>query len=96
MTPDTCEAGKETTTALMKILPFGGGAASGVQLCRRGLFQTGNVRGGIKKKNCFFFTFRQKGGGSRPILKILIRKYSDFFDQRGGVSPNPKGFYQKN
>jgi len=28
VTPDTCEAGKETTTALMKILPFGGGASS--------------------------------------------------------------------
>ena len=26
----------------------------------------------------FFFTFGKKGGGSRPIHKILIRKYSDF------------------
>ena len=43
MTPDTCEAGKETTTALMKILSFGGGAASTVQERDAGLFQTGNV-----------------------------------------------------
>ena len=38
------------------------------------------VRGGIKT---VFFTFGQKEGGFRPIQKILIRKYSDFFDQRG-------------
>ena len=41
------------------------------------------IRGGVKKM--FFFTFHPKGvGGSRPIQKILIRKYSDFltnFDQ---------------
>ena len=36
------------------------------------------IRGGIKKRN-FFFTFGQGGGRSRPIQKILIRKYSDFF-----------------
>ena len=50
---------------------------------------------GRHKKTVFFY-FRSKGrrGGSRPNQKIFIRKYSDFFDQRGGVSPNPKGFYQ--
>ena len=37
-----------------------------------------NLWGGVKK--LFFFTFGQKGGGSRPIQKILTRKYSDFFD----------------
>ena len=35
--------------------------------------------GGIK--NCFFYFRSKKGGGSQPIQKILIRKYSDFFDQ---------------
>ena len=36
----------------------------------------------------------QKGaGGSRPNQKIFIRKYSDFFDQRGrGSHPIQKGF----
>ena len=34
-------------------------------------------KGGFYKKNGIFLT---KGGGSRPIQKILIRKYSDFFD----------------
>ena len=54
--------------------------------------QHGKLRGGVKKT--VFFTFGQKGGGgSRPIQKILIRKYSDFFDQRGGGShPIQKGF----
>ena len=37
VTPDTCEAGKETTTALMEILSFGGSVASSVKLCRRGM-----------------------------------------------------------
>ena len=37
----------------------------------------GGITGGIN--DCFFY-FRSKGeGGSRPIQKILIRKYSDFF-----------------
>ena len=31
-------------------------------------------------------------GGSQPIQKILIRKYSDFFDQREGSHPIQKGF----
>ena len=37
-------------------------------------------RGGVNKK-LFLFTFGQKRGrgASRPIQKILIRKYSDFF-----------------
>ena len=48
------------------------------------------VKGGIKN---FFFSFGQKGGGSRLIQKILIRKYSDFFDQGGGGAPPiQKGF----
>ena len=33
------------------------------------------VRGGVKES--VFFTFGQKGG-SQPIQKILVRKYSDF------------------
>ena len=43
----------------------------------------GQTKGEASKK-LFFFTFGQKGGRSRPIQKIFIRKYSDFFDQRGG------------
>ena len=75
------------------------GFNSGVNICpNKGLtiqdLDFGTL-GGIKK--LVFFTFRQKGGGgSRPILKILIRKYSDFLTKGGGLSPNPKGFYQKN
>ena len=54
----------------------------------------GTLRGAIKKTG--FFTFGQKGGGgSRPIQKILIRKYSDFFDQGGGSHPIQKGFIGK-
>ena len=42
----------------------------------------GSVRGGVKKNTGFFLLFVKRGaGGSRPIQKILIRKYSDFFDQ---------------
>ena len=38
---------------------------------------------GAHKKTVFFY-FRSKGGGSLSIQKFLIRKYSDFLDQRGG------------
>ena len=43
-------------------------------------------KGSRQKKNTgFFWLFVKRGaGGSRPIQKILIRKYSDFFDQGGG------------
>ena len=43
------------------------------------------VRGGIKKT--VFFLLPVKRGGSRPKQKKVIRKYSDFFDQRGGSHP---------
>ena len=46
------------------------------------------LKGGIK--NCFFFTFCQKGRGFRPIPKILIRKYSDFLTKGGGALTQPK------
>ena len=56
----------------------------------------GIVRGGVKKKYCFFY-FRSKGGGRLgQSKKSLSENTQIFFDQRGGVSPNPKGFYQKN
>ena len=42
------------------------------------------LRGGIK--NVFFYFRSKRGGGSRPIQKILIRKYSNFFDQRGSMT----------
>ena len=56
---------------------------------------TAPLRGGIKK--LFFFTSCKKGGGSRPKQKKGSRKYSDFFDQRGGGSHSiQKGFIRKN
>ena len=54
-------------------------------------------KGSPQKKNTgFFLLFVKRGaGGSRPIQKILIRKYSDFFDQGGGSHPIQKGFIRK-
>ena len=70
-----------------------------------------------KKTGIFLLSVKREAGGSRPIQKILIRKYSNFFWLRGGgltqskksssentqifftkggILPNPKGFYQKN
>ena len=58
------------------------------------LSNTGCVapRGAIKK--LFFLLSVKRGEGvCRPNQKIFIRKYSDFFDQRGGGShPIQKGF----
>ena len=45
--------------------------------CVHGFPPARNTKG-RHKKNCFFY-ISQIGGGSRPIQKILIRKYSDFF-----------------
>ena len=53
-------------------------------------FKVFDIRGGIKKM--FFFTSAQKRGGLGQSRKKVIRKYSDFFDQRGGSHPIQKGF----
>ena len=55
---------------------------------------TGVVRGGIKK-NCFFFTFCQIGGGVSANTKNPYQKILRFFFTKGGVLPNPKNPYQK-
>ena len=58
------------------------------------------LRGGIKKKNCFFFRKTPKGGeGGLAESKISLSEkteiFLEFFLQRGGVSPIPKGCYHK-
>ena len=50
------------------------------------------------KKNCFFFNIVRKGGGgglvdSKISLTEKTEIFLDFSAERGGVSPNPKGFY---
>ena len=45
------------------------------------------VRAGVKK---LFFTFGQNGGGSQPIKKILIRKYSDILPKREGLTQSKR------
>ena len=52
------------------------------------------------KKNCFFFNIVRKGGGgglvdSKISLSEKTEIFLDFFLQRGGVSPIPKGCYHK-
>ena len=54
-------------------------------------------KGRGQKKILVFFDFRSKGGGGLgQSKKSLSENTQIFFDQGGGVSPNPKGFYQKN
>ena len=66
-------------------------------VCLNGHFRAiARLRGGVKKNTGFFWLSVKRGaGGSRPIQKILIRKYSDFFDQGGGSHPIQKGFIRK-
>ena len=58
-----------------------------------------NNKGRHKKKQVFFGV-SPKGGGGLAESKISLTEkteiFLDFFAERGGVSPNPKGFYQKN
>ena len=60
----------------------------GIIYQKRGVF--------IKKTGIFFDYFAEKGGGLGQSKKSLSENTQIFFDQGGGVSPNPKGFYQKN
>ena len=58
------------------------------------------LRGGIKKKTVFFFRKTPKGGeGGLAESKISLSEkteiFLEFFLQRGGVSPIPKGCYHK-
>ena len=58
------------------------------------------IRGGIKKKKLFFFRKTPKGGeGGLAESKISLSEkteiFLEFFLQRGGVSPIPKGCYHK-
>ena len=56
--------------------------------------QKNAVRRAIKKK-LFFLTFPERGGGlveSKISLTEKTEIFLDFFAERGGVSPNPKGF----
>ena len=51
------------------------------------------IRGGIKK--LFVLSFPERGGGlaeSKISLTEKIEIFLDFLAERGGVSPNPKGF----
>ena len=52
------------------------------------------VRGGINKKNWYFFTFGQKGGrGVSAKAKLSYQKILRFFLTKGGGShPIQKGF----
>ena len=52
------------------------------------------IKGSHKK--LFFFTFGQKGGGGGlgQSKKSLSENTQIFLTKGGGVSPNPKGFYQ--
>ena len=56
---------------------------------------TVTLRGGINKKNWYFLTFGQKGGGGVSAkAKKSYQKILRFFLTKGGVLPNPNGFYQ--
>merc|ERR1712016_497177 len=64
------------------------------------LAPTGALMGGIKKKNCFFFRKTPKGGGrglaeSEIFLSEKTEIFLEFFFERGGVPPIPKGCYHK-
>ena len=54
------------------------------------------IRGGVKKKILVFFDFLSKGGrgGLGQSKKSLSENTQIFLTKGGGVSPNPKGFYQ--
>ena len=55
---------------------------------------TGN-KGRGQKKILVFFDFRSKGGGGLgQSKKSLAENTQIFLTKGGGVSPNPKGFYQ--
>ena len=49
-----------------------------------------------RHKKLFFFYFRPKGGGVLGQYKKPLSENTQIFLTKGGVSPNPKGFYQKN
>ena len=65
-----------------------------------GLLQIMTIRGGIKKKTVFFFQKNSERGGkglakSEISLSEKTEIFLEFFFERGGVPPIPKGCYHK-